>query len=343
MPVEDMTEMNTPQMTHMERVTAVLEGREVDRPPVSMWRHFFASESTAEGLAAAMLGFQDRFDWDFMKVNPRASYHVEDWGVKVRYSGDYRPEVVETPVKQPEDWLKLNPLDTERGALGEQLKALELISTGLHGSIPFLMTVFTPLSIAGRLVESEEVFLQHLREHPDMVSTALEAIAETFVRFCAACLDRGASGLFLATTSWATSDRLGEEEYARSARPLDLRLLQSAKEARFNMVHVCRERSFLGSLADYPAHAFNWDARGAGNPPLCQGGNLMSGKAVVGGLGHGRRLVTASPQELAGEVVGLRVAMGRTGWMLGPGCTFDPVTPEVNLLAIREAADMPLT
>ena len=61
-----------------ERVQAALAGEPVDWPPVSMWRHFYEFEETAEGLAEAMLGFQRRYDWDFMKVNPRASYHAED-------------------------------------------------------------------------------------------------------------------------------------------------------------------------------------------------------------------------------------------------------------------------
>ena len=62
----------TQQMTHQERVTAALRSEEVDRPAVSMWRHFYGQETTAEGLAQAMLAFQRRYDWDFMKVNPRA-------------------------------------------------------------------------------------------------------------------------------------------------------------------------------------------------------------------------------------------------------------------------------
>ena len=120
------------QMTKKERVQATLLGKEVDRPPVSMWRHFYDRETSAEGLAEAMLFFQHRFDWDFMKVNPRASYHVEDWGVKSKYSGDpYRThETVDWPIKQPSDWEGVQPLDVHRGVLGEQLEALKLIAQG---------------------------------------------------------------------------------------------------------------------------------------------------------------------------------------------------------------------
>ena len=52
---------------------------------MSLWRHFYECERTAEDLAGAMLAFHKKYDWDWMKVNPRASYHVEGWGVKTDY------------------------------------------------------------------------------------------------------------------------------------------------------------------------------------------------------------------------------------------------------------------
>lgn len=90
-------------------------------------------------------------------------------------------------------------------------------------------------------------------------------------------------------------------------------------------------------VQDYPVQAFNWDARGAGNLSLAEGRSILEGKTVIGGLGHGKDLAEAVPPQLTGEVLGMRVSMGKKGWMLGPGCTFMPETPEINLLAIREA------
>jgi uroporphyrinogen decarboxylase len=156
-----MTEL----MNHQERIKAILTGKEVDRTPVSMWRHFFGSENSAESLADAMLGFQQRYDWDFVKINPRASYHAEGWGLKMQYNGDQSPVVVSTPISSPEDWSKLEVLKPDEGVLGEQLKAIELIAGGLKGSAPLLMTIFTPISIAAKLAPSKQTFMSHLREH----------------------------------------------------------------------------------------------------------------------------------------------------------------------------------
>lgn len=331
-------------MTKRQRVLAALRGQEVDRPPISLWRHFFVDEATPQGLARAMLGFQRQFDWDFMKVNPRASYHVEDWGVKIQFSGDplVGPKVMDCPVKTPADWARVGPLNVRRGVLGEHLEALRLIGEGLGGQAPYLMTVFTPLSIAGRLAPSPEAMIAYLREEPALVHMALEAITETFIGFVKECLAQGASGIFFATTDWATYDRLTDEEYARFGRPYDIRLLEAASGAEFNMLHVCRGRNMLPSLADYPVHAFNWDASDATNVGLSQG-KALTGKAVVGGLDHKAVLPQGSPWEVVAQLREAWRQTGGLGWMVGPGCTFPPSTPEANLRAVREAVSLKAT
>jgi uroporphyrinogen decarboxylase len=327
------------EMTHWERIRATLKGRQVDRVAVSMWRHFYESETSPERFAEAMLNFQARFDWDFMKVNPRGSYHAEDWGLKTRYGGTGPPQVIETPVREPDDWLRLNVLELERGALKDHLYALKLIARSLKGEVPFLMTVFTPLSIAARLVRSRDVFLHHLREHTPQVLHALDVITETFIRFSRACLDRGASGLFYATSYWASSQMLAQEEYSRLARPYDLKLLNALPPSEFHILHVCKDHNLLHSVKDYPVHAFNWDARGNGNLTLAEGKALLGERTVIGGVPQGKDLVDANPEKLAAEVYEIRKVMGTKGWMLSPGCVFKQETPEVNIQAIRQATE----
>ncbi|MBI4338172.1 MAG: uroporphyrinogen decarboxylase [Chloroflexi bacterium] len=326
------------QMTHGERVAAALQGKPVDRLPVSMWRHFFAEEQIAGGLVEAMLAYQRQYDWDFVKLNPRAQYHVEDWGARFRYGTDLtrQPERVSYPVQQPKDWERVQPLDIHKGVLGQHLEALRAVVAGVKGEAPVLMTVFTPLAIAAALTKDHETMLGHLREHWDAVAPAMEAVTDTFSRYARACLDAGASGLFFATTTWGTYDRLTDVEYQRWARPYDLRVLQAVAGASFNLLHVCRDRNMLAALKDYPVHAFNWDAYGQGNPSLKQGRGL-TGKCVVGGIPHRDALVNAVPQQLALRVPALRREMGSAGWMLGTGCTYVPTAPEANVWAVRDA------
>ena len=80
--------MKTEKYSHLERIQMIIAGERPDRHAASCWRHFFHMEHHAEGTAEAMLGFQKEFDWDFMKINPRADYHIEDWGLTQAWSHD---------------------------------------------------------------------------------------------------------------------------------------------------------------------------------------------------------------------------------------------------------------
>ena len=134
-------------MNKKERVDAALRGDQVDRIPASMWGHDFEREWSAQTLAEAMVENFTRYDWDYMKVNPRASYHVEGWGVKVRPSGEkYKSPIFEgTPIKSASDWKRLRPLEPDRGVLGEQLRALQLINHAVGFNAYFVQTIFCPL------------------------------------------------------------------------------------------------------------------------------------------------------------------------------------------------------
>ena len=76
------------QMSKTERVTAALNGRAADRPPVSAWWHDYKREWSAADLAEATLEYYRKYGWDYIKVNPRFSYYAEDWGATYRrYAG----------------------------------------------------------------------------------------------------------------------------------------------------------------------------------------------------------------------------------------------------------------
>ena len=327
-------------MNALERVTAALTGKPFDRPPISMWRHFYEHEMSADSMAQAMIAFQEEFQWDFMKINPRANYHVEDWGVKLRYSGTptESPTVTEFPISEPNDWDKLEVLDISKGVLGEHLNGIKLITKNVSSDTPCLMTLFTPLSIASRLVKSEEILVSHMREHPDKIHKALEIITETFTKYAKACIEMGASGMFYATTSWATYDRITAKEYDIFCKPYDISLLNALQDAPFQVLHVCRDNNMLESLIDYPVTAFNWDSQGKGNLSMKDGYKLIKNRAVIGGISS-EALLKKSPESIAEELSHLIDTMGNTGWMIGPGCTYDPQVPTETIKLMRQSVN----
>jgi uroporphyrinogen decarboxylase len=327
-------------MTRRERVRATLAGEPTDRPPVSLWRHFYDREGSAEALSAAMLEFQSTYDWDFMKVNPRASYHVEDWGVRTERPGTGpldKPKVVRSAVQKPGDWDKIRPLDVTKGVLAEHLDAEERIAAGIQGEVDWLMTVFNPLSIAADLVHDDALFVEHLRRHGERVHGALRAITETFAAFTRETLARGASGIFFATTDWANDTRIERELVLEFGRPYDLRVLAEAAAAPLNTLHVCGPGVYLREHADYPVAILSWDARDRGNPSI-RGMRGATEKTLMTGIAHERTFLHGPAKAVEEEARASLAESGGTRFILGPGCAVPAASPAEHYAVVREAA-----
>ena len=330
--------MTTP-LSRRDRVMATVAGDAVDRPPMSFWGHFYDREQTAKDLAEATLASRARYDWDFVKLNPRASYHGEGWGLSYRYDGDplHKPVRTSYPVVNAADLVKIAPLPGDRGALGEQLEAIRLVRKGLPDDVLLVETVFSPLAVLADLCEHTQATQRLLAEDRDAVVHALDAITRTFEDFVPRALHAGADGIYFATVEWATKDRgWTAEDYRAFATPFDRRVLAKAHGAPFNVLHVCRARNFLPALSDYPVAAFSWAATDDGNLTLAEGQRAVRG-AVVGGIGYEDALVAETDElALAQLAEGFRQTGGRR-WIVAPGCSILPTTLPERLETLREA------
>jgi uroporphyrinogen decarboxylase len=324
------------QMSKRERVTAAARGDETDRPPWSLWRHFYNAEYSAEDLAERMGTWAATYGFDFLKVNPRAEYHVQVWDAQYRPSSDEhrRADRLEYPVTSPDDWKKIQPRGLDAPPFAEQLAALQAIATRLNGEIPFAETVFSPLGVAGYLVEDNETLQRHIREHPQAVHQGLEAITQTFARFSTACLEAGADGIFYATTRWASRDWLTPEEYAEFGRPYDLRVLEAVRGASFNILHVCDPHNMMLDLADYPVQAFNWAATDPTNPSLAEAASLPGLR--IGGI-SAEAMTDDNPDAAAREAEAAHRPAGDRRWALGPNCSIPPQSRDANIRAAGRA------
>lgn len=325
-------------MTKGERVFAALRGEAVDHVPVSAWWHDFPREWSAEGIAEATLEAYRAYDWDFIKVNPRACYYAEDWGAKyVRADEpDRQPVLTEPGISAPEQLGRIRPLDITRGAYGEQLEGLRILARELKGEAPFIQTVFSPLAVVSRITGSTRYVQRLMRENAGELLPALEAIAETLGLYSRACVEAGASGIFFATVEWGSSDVISSADYGLIARPFDLRVLGVVAEAPFNVFHVCRGNNHLRDLLDYPVSAFHWDVQGAGNPGLTEIAG-QSGRAVMGGVSHEAVMSSGPPSEVAKQAERAVIETGGQRFLLAPGCSIDPGTPAANLRALAQA------
>ena len=323
-------------MSKRDRLAAAIRGEETDRPLVALWRHFPTDDLDPEQLALSALAVQTQYDWDFVKLTPTSSYSVEDWGCRVAYRGhpEGTSEYIARPIEAPAGWARLEPLDPQAGALGQQLGCIRRARELAGPDIPLIETVFSPLAQAKNLIGGG-LEIVHLRRHRVEIQHALDVIAETTARFVQAAIAAGADGIFYAMQR-AAADSLSEAEYREVARPLDLRILEAARDASFNLLHLHGPHTYFDLVADYPAHALNWHDRDTG-PSLAEGARRFPG-LVVGGLSQ-RDMIEGSPHSvrtLAREAI---ESLGGRRLCLSTGCVMQTVTPWGNIRALRAAVD----
>ncbi len=329
------------KFSHRERLQMIIAGETPDRFAASFWRHFFHMEHHCDGLVESMLAWQKEFDWDFMKINPRADFHIEDWGLKSSWSHDEfrKHEKLAFPVKTIDDWTKIKPKDLAAPALAEHLKAVAKIKHRSDRELPLLMTLFTPLGIAGRMIEDKKAFVEHLRTEPEIVESAIRAITDTFVPFASELRNAGADGLFYATLQWGSADWLTWDEYKRFVLPYDLEILQAAESDAINLFHVCGSNNHLKELTAVPeleADLWNWDDGDPTNLPMDKAMETIDKPALVGGVDHNGWLLHANPDEIARKIDELKDRFERSRLVIGPGCVVPPEVSKNNLHAIRK-------
>jgi uroporphyrinogen decarboxylase len=329
-------------MSRRERLQAAIDRQPVDRVPYAVWRHFPSVDRSPAGLAQATLRFHERYGSDFLKLTPHGGYAVEAWGCveaeEVLPDG-HRP-CASCAVKTAEDWRRIGPLDPlSAEGYGQQIEAI--IRMGFDrrtGDAPVLPTLFSPLSLAHKL--SGGRLATHLREHPDLVRSALEAITETLIRFAEAALTEGVSGIFYSIQA-ASRSAHAEEIYAEFGEPYDREILQSvASRSILTIVHCHGDALMFERLARLPGHAWNWDDRRTA-PTLGEGRARVPG-AVIGGLDQWATLRDGTPEAAAAEVQDAMSQTGGTGLIVGPGCVLPMNTPDDNVAAVVRTLGGPL-
>jgi uroporphyrinogen decarboxylase len=323
-------------MSKRERLEATMAGEPVDRLAVALWRHWPGDDQRAADLARSTLDFQRTFDFDFIKVTPSSNYCLAGWKAESRWVGNQEGtrEWGQRVIQRAEDWTRLEVQDPTSGLLGEVRQALASIGKEVGGEVPFIQTIFNPLSQARNL--AGERLLSDLRQHPEALKSGLETITETIVRFIDVIRDTGIAGIFLALQH-ATYDLLTEEEYREFGRPYDLRILEAAQESWFNLLHLHGNNVMFDLVADYPAQAINWHDRET--PPSLRGGMNRFPGVLVGGLRQWETMLRGTPDSVRSEVRAATEETDGRRLVIGTGCVTPITSPLGNIRAVRAAVE----
>ena len=318
-------------MKKLERVKAALRSESIDRPPYGFWTHMPGIDLDPQRLAEATSAFAARYDMDFIKSMPNGLYCVEDWGCICDYGDIERggvATVVRPAVSTHTEWNNLARLDVNRGAFGRELEHLASLVRSVGPGVPVLATVFSPLTIAGKL--SNGASRAHAGEYADTLKRGLDLIADVTAAFTRAALERGCAGIFLALQE-ATRSAYDERAYLELGVPYDQRVLDAAKDAGgwFNAVHMHGDDILFDVIKDYDVHALNWHI-GETPPSLAQYRNAGGAKPVLGGLQR-THITRRNRAGIEADIEGSVAESHGRGLLLAPACVIRHPVDEATL------------
>ncbi len=325
-------------MTSKERIYAAIANQPSDRVPFTFWKHFPVEEETGQGLARAVVSFQEKFNFDLVKITPASSSITEIWGSKYAYRQD--PEGIRkgvrhcifTPVNDYRDLKKIKEVGIEGSPLGGELEAIKIIRQKIDKNIPVVHTVPSPLTIVKMF--NGENWIKMLKDHPQEFHAALANITETVKEFIKLAFQNGADGLFY-YTHCATYDFLTEEEYKIFGKQYDLEVLNEVKRCSDLLVlHIHGKNIMFGLLKDYPVQIINWHDR-ITFPSLADAKKTFKG-ALLGGVDEWNVLLNGSYEEIKAQVEDAINQTGGKGLIIGPGCILPADTPEQNIMAVKD-------
>lgn len=322
-------------MTKKERIMAAIHGEPVDQVPYSLWSHLPGIDLDPVANAEKTYDFYKTYDVDILKTMNNGMYSIEDFGAKVDYSDIAKggvAKILDTPVKTPDDWGKVQPVSLHEGAMAREQRYLKLLLDKTKGEVPVVFTVFSPLTTANKLCPH---MLEHIKAGEGAkVKQALKAITETTCGLVQRVIELGADGIFFAT-QLSSYDLTEESIYKEYGMPYDLAVL-AASQGWCNVLHAHGKNIMFPLLRKYPVQIFNWHAWES--LPDIRQAQVMTGKCIMAGLER-MDITDHHKNEIEHQIYETLVQTEGKKVILSPGCVIRyPLDPDM-LSFVRKAKE----
>jgi len=276
------------KLDHKQRVDRALTGKDVDRPPFSLWHHF--GLKTPEEHAQRTLEFHRAYRTDIVKVMSDFAYP-----------------------KAAGKWYELR---VEQNPFPEQIRALELVRDGLNGNAYFIETIFNPWNVAEKLSSKEEV--RRLKEqNPDALLQALDVITQSEVNHAKRAFATGASGVLLSVAN-ANAQEMTVGDYAKFSRTFDRKIMAAIAGAKLSMLHLHVAPGYLEQFSDFSFPIINYSRKVSGIP-IEEVRRQFPSKVIAGGIDE-VDYKKLSAEEMRTQWQSAARAAGRK-FILTPGCS----------------------
>ena len=331
-----------------DRFEAVLSNQLPDRTPVAAWGHFIPEELLPSALVQATVDFTETYDWDWIKLNPRATFYGEAWDTRYDHSDIdvFQPSVISALITEPEHvWRVHRQTGIRSKAFADGVLTTELLARALPET-PIAQTVFSPLTalleaaaqpvdirdhIAGS--PSRATLTRLLTEQPEGVKYALDEISAAFVNYFERLKGAGASALFYAITTAPNNPALDAELVERFSTDWDRDLIGVAKEIGLKVIlHTCGEDSRPERLVNLGANALSWDQASPLNPSIDQ----LPGIVPVGGVDR-TAINNEDSAAVSAQAALTEQQLAGVPHLLAPTCAIDTSLDNPALSALRAA------
>ena len=242
-------------MNKIERVGAVIEGRQPDRPPVSFWYHFGPESVAGPAAVEAHVRHAQTYDLDFLKIMADNGYP--------------RTALPQGMVAAARDLDRLSVLSGTEDAFGRQLELIAQLARHFAGRLLMTTTIFNawatlrqlltvdtgahgPPSLVATSDPRDAAMARLLDEAPQALARALEKVADSLANFARQCLAAGANGVYLSVRDDWVDGPGGPGTYDRLVRPGDLRILARGEPGHLQRAARLRQGARLRPLRRLP-------------------------------------------------------------------------------------------
>jgi uroporphyrinogen decarboxylase len=308
-------------MNKRQRFEAAVNGGDIDYPPCTVWVHFVTDALAAEEAARRHAAYVRTYDWDMCKVMHDYRYPL--------------PAGLET-LTAAKDMLSFEKLPVTAANFAEQLKLIRALRKDLGSDMPIVDTFFDPFQQVMRKAGFSKAKLVYGNKREAL--HMLDAVTESVCGYMQELKKAGCDAVLYSINGGITpaGERgIDDETFHTFLRPFDLRVCE-AMQGMTRILHVHGTHVDMRRVLDYPVEVFSVSDRRAGNPSLAEL-RKMTDRCLMGGINE-HKIVERSLPEIRAEMHDALNQAGRRKFMLTPGCTSAPQTPEHVLRCVRETS-----
>lgn len=298
-------------MTKKEQVLSVLRGETPDQIPSGFWLHFPAGYEYGQAAVDIHLKFFKESGTALCKIMNENTVPRQEQIVTAADLEKMEPIAHDDPIILREVALVKD--------ICEQMKDEAVMLITVHGIVASAFHAL--VGVEKNFEENREILVKMLRENPEGMKHVFGIIADYLEYLSVECIKAGCDGIYYAALG-GEDFLFTDEEYEKYIKPYDLQVMNAVKDAKCNVLHMCKDHLNLNRYKGYEAAVYNWGIF-SDNPGLVEGREIFGeDKVYLGGLDdRAGVLVDGTDEEITAAVHEVMDTFGSKNWILGADCT----------------------